>query len=412
MKDARIVAQQFLAALAANDAAAFEAVLAPETGLRSWRFDGFNACRPRARVIARLMDEWSAWPDPRLETRGILADGERVGIEFRIQATEHGRYVEHNRSAFLTIAGGTVEMIDLYCAEPVPSAHRAGWAAPATISDDEAIRLMEDFPFVRDLGESLASDVNWTNSLLEFFGGQGNVHPGGNFFGGARWSSAEADTKIGELIARHRARNIGFHAFIGPSDTPADLRERVERQGMILAGEQALMVRKGLDNLDIPINPELVVEPVNVQDDAEIESAMLIVARAFHWPAELIEQRRLSSYERMRRGHESQRELFYLARLQGVPVGTAMLAPAGGVGYLGGAATLPEYRNRRVYTTLLNHRLKVARSRGYQVSAIHAEPMSRRVVAKYGFRALAYYYVYGWMPVVDMNVIKSLVPDE
>ena len=48
--------------------------------------------------------------------------------------------------------------------------------------------------------------------------------------------------------------------------------------------------------------------------------------------------------------------------------------------------------------------------RGYHVAAINAEPLSRPIVAKYGFKEYARIYIYGWMPVIDVDVIKSLVP--
>jgi hypothetical protein len=35
-----------------------------------------------------------------------------------------------------------------------------------------------------------------------------------------------------------------------------------------------------------------------------------------------------------------------------------------------------------------------------------------RVVARYGFKEYARTYVYAWMPVIDLDVIRSLVPDE
>jgi hypothetical protein len=53
--------------------------------------------------MARFMEEWSSWPDATPESFDVLLQGDRVAVEFRIQATEHERYVEHNRSAFLTI---------------------------------------------------------------------------------------------------------------------------------------------------------------------------------------------------------------------------------------------------------------------------------------------------------------------
>jgi hypothetical protein len=36
--------------------------------------------------------------------------------------------------------------------------------------------------------------------------------------------------------------------------------------------------------------------------------------------------------------------------------------------------------------------------------------MSRPIVARYGFKEYARMHLYGWMPVMDINVIKSLVP--
>ena len=36
------------------------------------------------RVIERLRSEWAAWPDPRLETLSVVADGDRAAVEYRI----------------------------------------------------------------------------------------------------------------------------------------------------------------------------------------------------------------------------------------------------------------------------------------------------------------------------------------
>ena len=79
---------------------------------------------------------------------------------------------------------------------------------------------------------------------------------------------------------------------------------------------------------------------------------------------------------------------------------------------LGGAATLHEYRGRHLYSSLLRHRLEDARDRGYHLATIDAEPMSRRVVSRYGFTEHAKSYIYGWMPVMDEKVVRSLVPDD
>jgi predicted N-acetyltransferase YhbS len=80
------------------------------------------------------------------------------------------------------------------------------------------------------------------------------------------------------------------------------------------------------------------------------------------------------------------------------------------VAYLGGAATLPEFRGQHIYSTLVRLRLEEARARGYHLAVINAEPLSRPIVMRCGFKEYALSYIYGWMPVIDVDVIKSLVP--
>jgi ketosteroid isomerase-like protein len=116
------LAHEFMTAIGANDLAGYEAVLSEDAGLRLNRWDGREIYRPRQRVVKRFMDEWSAWPDATLETFDVLTNGDRIALEYRIQATENERYIEHNRSAFMTIKDDKIHTIDLYCPEPLPSA--------------------------------------------------------------------------------------------------------------------------------------------------------------------------------------------------------------------------------------------------------------------------------------------------
>ena len=49
-----------------------------------------------------------------------------------------------------------------------------------------------------------------------------------------------------------------------------------------------------------------------------------------------------------------------------------------------------------------------ARARGYHVAAINSEPLSRPIAAKCGFKEYSHSYIYGWMPVIDLEVILAL----
>ncbi len=195
MSHTKQLAQDFLNALAANNAAQFESVLHPQVGIRIWRWDGMEIYRPRRRVIDRFMREWSTWNDATLETLNLVADDARAAIEFRIQATEHQQYIEHMRSAFLTIKDELIFIIDFYCAEPQRSARRKGWIAPATISDAKVLHLFEEWQFSFDEREWISPNTAVRVSLHEAQWGSDNAHPGSNGVGLIKWTADEADTK-------------------------------------------------------------------------------------------------------------------------------------------------------------------------------------------------------------------------
>ncbi len=410
MFDAGQLAQQFLAALQANDAAHYEAILSEDAGLLIGRWDGSESYRPRQRVISRLMEEWSAWPDPTMETFQVLADGDRAAMEYRVQATENDRYVEHNRSAFVKTRDGRIQLITLYCAEPIPSARRTGWIAPATLTEEELHRLFESMMHAGDPHEWLPPNVSGRMSLRGGMEGSGAAHPGSNFVGGMRWTAEEADRRIEETIAYHRERHIGFQWWVTPYDTPPDLGQRLEQHGLVLAGDAATMARLGLDDLDIPTNPDVTVEVLDGYDEAAMDAVAHIAIVCFNWTQQQVDEQRPGMVERMRDERIREREAHYLAYLKGQPAGYGRVQFRGGVAYLGGAATLPEFRGQKVYSTLLRRRLEHAHQHGYHLAAINAEPMSRPIVARYGFKEYARMHLYGWMPVMDIDVIQSLVP--
>jgi hypothetical protein len=410
MSDPEELARQFLAALAANDAVRYEVALHEDVGLRLHRWDGFEVYRPRTRVMTRLMEEWTGWPDPTLETFDVLAQGQRVATEFRIQATEHDRYVEHNRSAFLTIKDDQIHIIDLYCPEPIPSSRRKNWIAPASLTHEELIRLFDSMNFSGDPRNYIWPNSGGRMSLRGGRWGSGAAHPGSNGVAGVRWTAAEADRKIEETIAYHRERNVGFQWMVGPFDTPSDLRERLGRHGLVLAGDAATMAHTHLDQIDIPVNPQVEIEVMDGYNEESIDAMLKMMITCFNMPAEEVAERRATWVERMRDPKERQVHTNYLARLNGQPADFGRLSLRGGLGYLSSGSVLPEFRGRHVYSTLLRHRLKYAHAQGYHIVAIQAEPMSRPIVTRCGFKEYARTYIYGWMPVIDIDVIKSLVP--
>lgn len=411
--DAKEFVVGLLSAIAEGTAPGVEAALHEDVSLRVWRWDGLISTRGRDRVAGWFRAEWTGWTDATLELFTPLAEGDRAAVEHRIQATEAERYVEHNRSLWVKLVDGRIHAIDLYCGEPVVSARRVGYIAPPALTDEEVAQYLEASTGIFDPREHIG--LNWQHhkSLRLSIGGSGGAHPGSNAVFQVRWTAEEADGRIEEIIAHHRERNIGFQWFVGPFDTPGDLADRLVRHGMMLAGEEIRMARVGLENLDdITENPRVTVEMLDGADEAALAETVRIVGECFHLTPEQEHDLQVDWAERMKNPERRKKEQRYLARLAGEPVAMGALLVKNGSVYLGGAATLPAYRGQHIYSTLLKRRLVSAREMGYHVATIDAGPMSRPIVEKYGFKSYGTLYVFGWMPVMDPEVIKGLVTEE
>jgi len=81
---------------------------------------------------------------------------------------------------------------------------------------------------------------------------------------------------------------------------------------------------------------------------------------------------------------------FFMAEVDGIPAGGGMMSIHQGVASLGGAGTLPEFRNRGVQKALLLARLAKAAERGCDLAMVATGPGSgsQRNVERLGFRVV------------------------
>ncbi|HAV76010.1 MAG TPA: hypothetical protein DCX53_01505 [Anaerolineae bacterium] len=70
--------------------------------------------------------------------------------------------------------------------------------------------------------------------------------------------------------------------------------------------------------------------------------------------------------------------------------------PHGQFAGLFGGTTLPEHRNRGLYTGLLQYRLNEIRQRGFSFAVVEAGAMSKPIVEKHGFQQLTTVWDYEW----------------
>ena len=91
---------------------------------------------------------------------------------------------------------------------------------------------------------------------------------------------------------------------------------------------------------------------------------------------------------------EKEDAILLLAWVDGRPAGTGALVVDGGIGWLSGDSTLPEYRRRGIQQAIQRHRLELARASGCDLAVTEAAPggQSQRNMERLGFR-IAYTHV-------------------
>ncbi|MGH2450177.1 MAG: GNAT family N-acetyltransferase [Candidatus Limnocylindria bacterium] len=218
-------------------------------------------------------------------------------------------------------------------------------------------------------------------------------HDFANRVGMARLDARGADAAIAEVRDHFGRRRLEFGWAVGPSSSPDDLRERLERAGLQRRVQLAGMALDALSARDVD------VRGIHVRESRIDEHATIarLIARTFEWPADVCEIF-ARAYERSR---AAGRLHAYLAEIGGEPIAFAYLAPTEHprIALLGGAGTMAAHRGRGVYLTLLERRIADAAALGYGVVITQAiRETSAPLAAKRGFRELCVVDVYRWRP--------------
>jgi ribosomal protein S18 acetylase RimI-like enzyme len=184
----------------------------------------------------------------------------------------------------------------------------------------------------------------------------------------ARWSAAEAEERIDEVLALFRERRRSFVWHIGPSSAPADLADRLLRRGLEVESDTRLLVAR-LPVTGLRRNTDLRIVDARTADEV---AAYLRFARRDWEDPELDDD---VVAERMRSfavyGERMGNVVGYL--------GAELVANAawrdssdGRALYLSGGGTLPEHRRKGIYQTLVAYRLERAARRGCSYAVIQA----------------------------------------
>jgi hypothetical protein len=193
----------------------------------------------------------------------------------------------------------------------------------------------------------------------------------------AKWTEADADTRIEEMLAFFGETPFNWH--VGPSSTPTDLEQRLVRHGLVVQERPRLMTAR------LPLGGAWRDAGVRIAEATDREASRLQLELAHHTGEDL--ERSLN--ERMRYlDLAGRRTHFFIAFLGDLPVANAgyRWSSDGRCMYLVGAETVEAYRGRGIYQSLVGHRARLAHERGCEIVSILANRnTSAPILARHGF---------------------------
>jgi len=191
----------------------------------------------------------------------------------------------------------------------------------------------------------------------------------------------DADAAIAEQVGHYRAMGKPFEWKVYGHDRPADLLERLRRQGFIVGPKEAVVV------LDLRHAPAWIDEPpgcevVRVRTAEQVglfrDAAAEIFGKDYGVTAGQLE-RAIAAGSRQHVG--------YLAMIDGAAasVGRLYTHPDSAFGGLYGGGTRTPFRGRGLYRALVAARARDAREWGAKYLIVDALPTSRPILERLGF---------------------------
>jgi len=231
-------------------------------------------------------------------------------------------------------------------------------------------------------------DCCWTLSELPF--------PLFNSVMRARRPGDRIDALIDARIADCQARNVAMLWWTGPSTSPADLGERLDRHGFVLeaAHGMAADLECGPVAAARPEEAEISIEPV--EDSATLAKWSGVLCESFGAPqpfgdafAELAASIGLSARSPFRH---------FLARVNGEPAATSSLFLGAGVAGIYDVSTLPGRRRRGLGRLVTQAAMREARALGYRMAILHSSDLGAGIYRSLGFQDVCAIGQHVWSP--------------
>ena len=202
-----------------------------------------------------------------------------------------------------------------------------------------------------------------------------------------RPGSGDVDRAIAEILAPYRKRDVPVAWLVHPTSSPADLRERLGRQGLAFA-EEILGMTRALDDLpplpDPGAGTEVFRGTGGNQDDW-----MQLVSWRYELPPSAAGYLSAVYRTAIESSVPGQSTTWWGARRGGETLSKVVLHVGAGVAGIYGVATKPEGRGQGLARLLILTALHEARRAGLGLAVLHSTPMAVGLYERLGFRRVA-----------------------
>lgn len=205
-------------------------------------------------------------------------------------------------------------------------------------------------------------------------------------------SPENVEAAIEEQIEYFNALGHGFEWKVFSHDTPADLKERLIAHGFAVEETEAVLV---LDLQELPAAlAGLPRHDVRRLTDTSGLRDLMTVHQAVWGDDTMGMESRLARELR----DQPDRTSCYVAYVDGMAASAARLNfdPNSRFASLWGGSTVPAFRKRGLFTSLVAVRAQEALRRGARFLTVDARPMSRPILERIGFKLLTFANALNW----------------
>jgi len=200
-------------------------------------------------------------------------------------------------------------------------------------------------------------------------------------------TEANADRAIEGEMAHFTASGLEVEWKVYGHDRPSDLGARLAAHGFESGETETLMVFDLSQDIDAGVRPGIEIR--RVRDEAGLDDLVAATSAAFGRD----ERRRIDLF-RTRLGDGTPG--LFVAYVDGAPAAAGRLEMPVGRSFAGlwGSGTVPAFRGRGIYRTLVAVRAREAKRGGYRHLYVEARTTSRPILERLGFTPLR--AVTGW----------------